>query len=115
LTRDIAEREPHLLLKCDLVDTDNKFKEILVKTLFTLYNEKKLPYPSWQEQSLYRKVNHPRLAEQLSEYIFDNNYNIESKIFAIRVARACKLDTFQDGIVKMRLKTSDFAKRLHII
>ena len=106
LTRDIAEREPYLLLKCDLVDTDNKFKEILVKTLFTLYGEKKLPYPSWQEQPLYRKVNHPRLAEQLSEYIFGNNYNTESKIFALRVARACRLDMLQDAIAKIALDAS---------
>jgi predicted NACHT family NTPase len=106
LTRYVAEREPLLLLKCDLVDTDDKFKEILVKTLFTLYDEKKLPYPSWQEQSLYGKVNHPRLAEQLSEYIFNNNYNIMSKIFAIRVARTCRLDMLQDGLAKIALDAS---------
>ena len=106
LARYIAEKDPHLLLNCDLVGTDNKFKEFLVRTLFILYNEKKLPYPSWQEQSLYKKVDHPQLAEQLTEYIFSNNYSIKSKIFAIRVARACKLDRLQDGLTKIALDAS---------
>ena len=106
LIQDIARRDPALLLKCDLAETNNEFKEVLVRTLFTLYNEKKLPYPSWQEQFLYKKLNHPRLSEQLSEYIFGNNYNTESKIFSMRVARACRLDMLQESIAKIALDPS---------
>lgn len=103
LGQKILERDPILLLKCDLADVDNKFKENLVKTLFRLYNEKNLPYPSWQDQSLYGKVNYPRLGEQLNKYIFNNNYNVESKIFAIRIARACILEILQEGMAKIAL------------
>lgn len=103
----IMEKDPQILLRCDVIDTDYLFKESIIKFIFTQYNEKKLPYPSWQEQSLYRKLNHPRLAEQLKDYIFSDKYNTESKIFALRVGRACGLEISQEGIAEIALDASE--------
>ena len=98
--------DPLVLLRSDLGGVDDEYKENIVEKLLALYDEDKLSYPDWRDMALYVNLSHPRLADQIREYICDNEKSIESREVAIRIASACNEQVLQDDLVEIALDPS---------
>ena len=71
--RDIVKRDPDALLRSDISAVTDADREALVENLLRLYHEGSLLNPGIGSISLYRKLEHSRLASQLSACICDRS------------------------------------------
>ena len=106
--RKIIDADPEVLLRSDVASTDLEDKVKLVDTMLRLYDEEKLLDVNLVSQSLYRKLEHPSLAEQLRPYITDADKSYADKSFVVRrvalnIAEACSLRSLQEEAADIAL------------
>ncbi|MEG4419371.1 hypothetical protein QUA70_12280 [Microcoleus sp. LAD1_D5] len=99
--REIMKADPDVLLTSDIATAKVEDREALVKTLLTFYDEEKILEPPVENYRYYRKLAHPRLAEQLRPYIREANKNEPARLVAIDIAEVCQLPEIQDDLVEV--------------
>jgi len=97
--REIMKLDPEVLLRSDVATADVKDRAALLSNLLKLYDEEKLFDRDPDMRRLYRKVNHPKLAEQLRPYICDSTKGIIVRRVAIDIAEACKQNMLQGDLI----------------
>lgn len=101
--RALTDADPEVLLRSDAASTDADGKASLVDTLLKLYDEERLLDAGWAPRTLYKRLEHLGLAEQLSPYIVDGGKSLSARRVAIDIAEACGLHALQDDATKVAL------------
>lgn len=104
--RRIMKVDPELLLWSDVSTADAKDREALVENLLKLYDEEKLLDLSLDIRKRYGKLAHPRLAEQLKQYIQDAKKGVVVRRVAIDIAEDCELRELQEVLADIALDPS---------
>jgi predicted NACHT family NTPase/S1-C subfamily serine protease len=99
----IMETDPKVLLKSDIATADPADRSALVDALLGLYDQMKALDSGWGDYKLYRKLEHPGIAEQLRPYIIDGNKSVNARRVAIDIAEACELRQLQDDLAAIAL------------
>lgn len=102
----ILADDPTVLLTSDAAATSGQQREKLVARLLEWY-DRPWTYSDWAEGRLYHKLIHPGLARQLKRVITDRAKEPESRIVAMRIARACKLVSIGSALAGIALDPSD--------
>lgn len=103
----ILTRDPEILLRSDVATVDNQDKEALVMGLLQKYDEEKIIDWDYKNHSNYNKLNHPKLASQLTPFIMDNSKNIFVRRVAISIARECRLTELQHDLLTLALNPAE--------
>lgn len=101
LFRQIIKRDPQILLRSDVANVDAEDKKLLVDALFELFNAEEIR--DWDFDEYFYKLNNPFLEQQIRPYILDKERCYVARRAAIRIARACKLRTFQNDLLTIVL------------
>ncbi|MBD2666924.1 hypothetical protein B6N60_04923 [Richelia sinica FACHB-800] len=102
---EIIKTDPDVLLRSD-IPTNGEIKEKIVDRLLKYYNDGKLLNRDLGNYFKYKKLKHPRLAEQLRAYIQDSNNSLEARDEAIDIAKICEVDDLQEDLVNLALDSS---------
>lgn len=102
--------EPDVLLYSD-VSEDANLREAIVSNLLEQYEQEKLFNRGISNHLRYKKLKHPKLAEQLRSYIKDNNKNFNARYEAINIAEVCEVKELQDDLVNLAL---DRTQQIHL-
>lgn len=102
---EIIKTDPDVLLRSD-IPTNAEIREKIVDTLLKYYNDGKLLNRDLGKYFKYKKLKHPRLAEQLRAYIQDSNKSLEAIDEAINIAKICEIDDLQEDLVNLALDSS---------
>jgi len=87
----IIKTEPEVLLQSDLKLFSNDKKEDIVNRLLHNYESSSLKIRLFDLTSLYKKLNHPNLSNQIQEYIANSENPRDTKLFALKIAEKCNL------------------------
>ncbi len=99
----IMESDPSVLLLSDVATAEPHYREKLVGTLLKLYDDEKLLDSNWGLRSLYRKLRHPTLTDQLRPYIVNSTKGPVVRRVAIDIAEACAIQELQTDLVDVAL------------
>lgn len=89
--REIARRDPQVLLASDVTKADGNGREGLVRHLLERFDREEALDDNWDERGYCRKLAHPALAAQLRPYIITRSKNVVVRRVAIDIAEACEL------------------------
>lgn len=106
LFRRIMVVDADVLLRSDVAAVDAEDRAALVEALLRLFEEERIAH-EFERQNHYRKLAHPRLAEQLRSYINDASKHPVARRTAILIAHECELHELQDNLVRLALDTSE--------
>ena len=106
----IMKTDPDVLLHSD-VSEDANLREAIVDSLLEQYEQEKLFDRGFGNHLRYRKLKHPRLAEQLQPYIRDKSKNFNARYEAIQIAEVCELQELQSDLVDLAL---DNTEQIHL-
>ena len=98
--------DPEVLLRVDLENVEEQDRIAVVDALLGLYNDKRSRVFDNDRRTRYRKLNHPKLVQQLGPYIRDKTKSDAARQFAIDVAEACQLQSLQDDLADIALDAS---------
>ncbi|BAU65885.1 hypothetical protein STA3757_32810 [Stanieria sp. NIES-3757] len=98
----IMTTDPDVLLYSD-VSEDRNIREAIVGNLLEQYEQEKLFDRGLGNHLRYKKLKHPKLAEQLQPYIQDKNKNFNSRYKAIDIAEVCEVKELQNNLVELAL------------
>ncbi len=104
--REIMRADPEVLLRSDIAAADVRDRQVLAETLLKLYDEEMLLDRDLGIRKRYRKLAHPRLAEQLRPYICDATKGVIVRRVAIDIAEACELRVLQRDLSDIALDPS---------
>ncbi len=99
----VADLDSEVLIQSDLIVEDTQIRETLTTILLDLYNREILIEIPFNSHIRYRRLNHPRLATQLIDFVQDSTHNETSRYVAISIAYAGELQDAADGLVAMAL------------
>ncbi len=111
----IIKTDPDILLQSDIATASDIDKASLVESLLQAYDEDKLPYAPfrfWQ----YEHLSYAGLPNQLRKYIINSSKNTSSRLTAINIAKARKVNAVQKSLVDVALNSQDnYQVRVHAI
>ncbi|MBS3030708.1 MAG: hypothetical protein HCA25_00280 (plasmid) [Dolichospermum sp. DET50] len=102
---EIIKTDPDVLLRSD-IPTNGEIREKIVDSLLKNYNDEKLLHRDFNNYFNYKKLQHPRLPEQLRPYIQDSSKSLAARYEAIDIAEICELDELQEDLVILALDSS---------
>lgn len=109
----IADFDPETLFQSDLIVEDTNAREQLTSIFLDLYHREIL-IDSYNSHARYRRFMHPRLSEQLTNFVRDNSRNDTSRYVAISIIHACELRDSADNLVDLALNSNlDFQLQVH--
>ncbi|AIQ12610.1 NACHT domain-containing protein [Paenibacillus durus] len=103
----IVAVEPEILLRSDILNAETKIKKGLVQCLLDKYDSGQLHDGHHEINDLLYKLNHDELADQLRIYINDTSKNLFVRRFALRIAKACVVESLQKDILKVALEQNE--------
>lgn len=103
--QEIIKTDPEVLLRSD-ISTDAVIREAIVGNLLKLYDEGKQCEREWGSYPRYKKLKHPRLAEQLRPYIQNDSKKFEARYEAINISHASELEELQTDLVNLAIDPS---------
>lgn len=106
LFRRIMVADADVVLRSDVAAVDAEDRAALVEALLRLFEEERIAH-DWERQTHYRKLAHPRLAEQLRPYINDASRHPVARRTAILIAHECELHELRDDLVRLALDASE--------
>lgn len=109
--------DPEFLLLSDTETITYQQKEVLVEQLLIRLDNGEL-FDNWKTYNdhNYRKLGHPRIAEQLQPYIEDNNKGIVVRRAAIDITRANEVGALEDLLINVALDDQDgLSIRVHAV
>ncbi len=96
---------PATLLRSDILLAEDSTKAQLVEILLDLFDKEK---SEGVDRFYYRKLNHPKLAEQIRPYIIDKSKGWLVRTEAIDMAQICRVEELQNDFADIALdKTED--------
>lgn len=98
----IMTTDPDVLLYSDISE-DRNLREAIVSNLLEQYEQEKLFNRGLGNHLRYKKLKHPKLAEQLRPYIQDENKNFNARYEAIDIAEVCEVKELQNNLVELAL------------
>lgn len=101
--RAIVQSEPAVVLRSDTVTAGAKDREALVAALLSLPEEQQMLYRSPATAQQYRKLLHPRLAEQIRPYIVGTDKLAPARATAIEIASRCELRSLAHDLASTAL------------
>ena len=110
IQEEIIKTDPDVLLRSD-IPTNEEIREKIVDSLLKNYNDGKLLNRDFNTYFKYKKLKHPKLAEQLRVYIQDSNKSLEARDEAIDIAKICEVDDLQEDLVNVAL---DLSQSIHL-
>jgi len=105
--RRIMTIDPEMLLWSDVMTANAEDRMELVESLLRLFDQGRLMDLDWDLRRRYRKLNHPKLEDQLRPYIRDKQKGIVVRRVAIGIAEACKVASLEDDLVAVSLDQAD--------
>ncbi len=104
--REIMKIDPIVLLRSDVTTTHEQDRMALTEQLLDLYKQEKLRADDFNIRKHYKKLAHPKLAEQIRPFIIDNTKDYLVRRAAIDIASACQLTTLADDLADIALDSS---------
>lgn len=104
--REIMKTDPDVLLQSDVSTADDQGRSDLVAALLQLYDGEKLK-DEFGIDKHYKKLLHPRLAEQLRAVISSKAHHPLTRRVATDMAEACELRDVQDDLVSLALDQTE--------
>ena len=100
--------DPEFLLLSDANVITDQQKQALVEQLLIRLDRGEL-VDRWEtfNDTNYKKLNHPNIAAQLQPYIEDSSKDMVVRRAAIDIARACKVSSLEELLVKITLGGDD--------
>ena len=95
---------PATLLRSDILLAEDSTKAQLVEILLDLFDKEEA---EGIDRFYYRKLNHPKLAEQIRPYIVDKSKGWLVRTEAIDMAQICKVEELQNDFTKIALDKTD--------
>lgn len=105
--RELATRDPQVLLSSDVTSADEAGRQQLVQHLLESFDRGESLDDNWDERRHYRKLGHDGIAAQLRPYINDNAKNIVVRRVAVQVAEACAVRELEQDLLHVALDPSD--------
>ena len=105
VVQEIIKTDPDVLLHSDVLE-DVNLRKAIVNNLLEQYEQEKLFDRGFGNHLRYRKLKHPRLAEQLQPYIRDKSKNFNARYEAIQIAEACEVKELQNDLVGLALNNT---------
>lgn len=102
---DIMQADPDVLLRSDVAKAGVKEKESLINALLTQSEDEKL-FDQNLGPSQYKKLCHPKIAEQLLPYVRGCK-NLFTRRMAIDIAEACMVQELQHELIELALNISE--------
>jgi hypothetical protein len=105
--RDIAGRDPQVLLASDVANGSATERAQLVERLLGAFEREDALDDDWDERRHYRKLVHASLSEQLRPFIRDTSKNVVVRRVAIDIAEAAELHDLDVDLVSVALDSGD--------
>jgi len=105
--REIMNVAPEVLLRSDVATADVKDRAALVKALLESCNEERLLIRDLYMSERFKKLAHPKLAQQLRLYILDRTKSAIARSTAIDIAEACELQILQTDLANIALDVAE--------
>lgn len=99
----LVQRQPELLLGCDLQRHPEHRRAKVVERLLQRYGDNKIDRGFMQGWLQEQRLFHAGLAEQLRPYLVDRERAWEARCAALYIARACKLASLQEEYLSLAL------------
>ncbi|MBL0387848.1 hypothetical protein JJB07_14500 [Tumebacillus sp. ITR2] len=93
----ILVSDPVVLLNADVLNFDDRTKELLTEAL--LKEAEKKTIIDTELRSFYRKLQHPKLAEQLRPYFNDSSKGWLARRIAVDIAEACVIVELKQDLI----------------
>lgn len=105
----LLQDDPRTLLQSDMARVDNAGRKQLVQALLDCYDKQVFADVNIGlfRDSIYQKLAHPSLQEQLEPWIRDNSHDIIARRGAIEIASACKVQNLQGLLADIALDASE--------
>lgn len=103
----VADLDPEALFQSDLIVEDTNAREKLTAIFLDLYHQEILIEIPFNSRARHRRLNHPRLSEQLINFACDSSKNNTSRYVAISIIHACELSNAADALVHMALNSDN--------
>lgn len=105
IREEIINTDPDVLLRSD-IPTNGNIQENIVASLLNQYDKGKLTSRNLRSVLQYKKLKHPRLAEQLRPYIQDSSKSLEARYEAIDIAKYCDVHELGEDLATLALDSS---------
>ncbi|CAM3992878.1 NACHT domain-containing protein [Saccharibacillus endophyticus] len=99
----ILDHEPELLLKSDIVNTEDNAKKRIVEHLLLKCEAQELHGSEPDLINLLNKLNHPQIAAQLHPYISNPSKNSFARRIAIRIAKINRVQQLKNEVLLLLL------------
>lgn len=103
----LKDRNPEVLLRSDVIVSDETARISLVHSLLTMYDSGRLFELAWGDLYYYKKLSHSGLANQLHNFIRDKTKNFRTRRLAIDIAEECNCKDLLDELNRVTLDTKD--------
>lgn len=107
LSKLTIQNDPIALLTGDVQSLSEGQRYDLVESLLDKFEKGKITGPDWGIYWLYKKLNHPKIADQLVRYIDDKSKNGYIRRIAIDIAEVCNIKKLQKLLVDISLDKSE--------
>jgi hypothetical protein len=107
LLNEILKVDPEIILLSDISLVDDRVKALLLGSLFALLNSGKKPRLDYRTYRFLNRLKFDGIDKILESYIKDREGNIESRLFAIEIARDCKLELLYPCLMERILDTAE--------
>ena len=111
VTKDTILNDPQNILYGDLEALKPEDKENLVSSLLDKLSHSSINDTDWGLRLQYKKLNHPKLSEQLKPYIEDKKCHFVARRVAINIVEACFIHDLNPSLISLAL---DNTEDLHI-
>ncbi|MEK0337354.1 MAG: HEAT repeat domain-containing protein, partial [Nitrosopumilus sp.] len=107
LSKIVIKNDPKALLTGDIQILSNNQRYDLVESLLDKFAKKKISDSDWGLYWLYKKLNHPQIADQLKQYIENKSNSFLVRRIAIDIAEVCNIKKLQKLLVDISLNKSE--------
>ncbi len=116
VAEDTIKNDPQNVLISDLDVLSLDYKEKLVDSLMEKLSNNTIDDGDWGLHKQYKKLNHPKLSEQLKPFIANKDSYFLARRVAIDIAEACKLTDLNSNLIELALdETEDIHARSNAI
>jgi predicted NACHT family NTPase len=107
LFRHIMKTDPVVLLRSDVASADALDRSALVEHLLESADREEWFDRDWSIHQFYSKLDNPRLADQLRQFITDKRKNYLARRIATDIAEACNVKTLQEDLASLVLDPTE--------
>jgi len=116
VAEDTIKNDPQNVLIGDLDVLSLEYKEKLVDSLMEKLSNNTIDDGDWGLHKQYKKLNHPKLSEQLKPFIANKDSYFLARRVAIDIAEACKITDLNSNLIELALdETEDIHARSNAI